>query len=164
MFNETNDGIFAYSFVRLAQHLPVFCLIIDAEVRPEDSFKFHYVFKGPKKDGKVKRMYYVYGTSLSAKDEGIKQEPYRPVGKGYNWPESYRKANNLYYELTFGDQGKNCIHFGTDTVQKKNKIHTHSIHKPATSHKVLAGCLCLILSGCNLSGVFRVTLFFWVKM
>lgn len=136
VFNETNDGIFAYSFVRLAQHLPVFCLIIDAEVRPEDSFKFHYVFKGPKKDGKVKRLYYVYGTSLSAKDEGIKQEPYRPVGKGYNWPESYRKANNLYYELTFGDQGKNFIHFDTDTVQTKTK-YTHTIHKPATSYKYL---------------------------
>lgn len=78
----------------------------DAEVRPEDSFKFHYVFKGPKKDGKVKRLYYVYGTSLLAKDEGIKQEPHRPVGKGYNWPESYRKANNLYYEMTFADQGE----------------------------------------------------------
>ncbi|CAH3029674.1 unnamed protein product [Porites evermanni] len=78
----------------------------DAEVRPDDSFKFHYVFKGPKKDGKVKRLYYVYGTHLSAKDEGIKQEPYRPVGKGYNWPESYRKANNLYYELTFPEQGE----------------------------------------------------------
>lgn len=78
----------------------------DAEVRPEDSFKFHYVFKGPKKDGNQKKLYYVYGTHLSAKDEGIKQEPYRPVGKGYNWPESYRKANNLYYELTFPEQGE----------------------------------------------------------
>lgn len=84
----------------------VFITLVDAEVRPDDSFKFHYVFKGPKKDGKVKRLYYVYGTHLSAKDEGIKQEPYRPVGKGYNWPESYRKANNLYYELTFPEQGK----------------------------------------------------------
>ena len=84
--------------------------LVDAEVRPDDSFKFHYVFKGPKKDGKVKRLYYVYGTHLSAKDEGIKQEPYRPVGKGYNWPESYRKANNLYYELTFPEQGKiSCL-------------------------------------------------------
>ena len=90
-------------------------------MRPDDSFKFHYVFKGPKKDGKVKQLYYVYGTSLSAKDEGIKQEPYRPVGKGYNWPESYRKANNLYYELTFGDQGQsvhtdNCIYLLVNSV------------------------------------------------
>ena len=108
------------------------CLNVDAEVRPEDSFKFHYVFKGPKKDGKVKRLYYVYGTNLSAKDEGIKQEPYRPVGKGYNWPESYRKANNLYYELTFGDQGQNVIHVESDTctVQSRNNAHTNyfSIH------------------------------------
>lgn len=84
-------------------------------MRPEDSFKFHYVFKGPKKDGKQKKLYYVYGTHLAAKDEGIKQEPYRPVGKGYNWPESYRKANNLYYELTFPEQGesefKGCAMF-----------------------------------------------------
>lgn len=127
-------------FVRLPQHL--FCLNIDAEVRPEDSFKFHYVFKGPKKDGKVKRLYYVYGTSLSAKDEGIKQEPYRPVGKGYNWPESYRKANNLYYELTFGDQGQKFIHVDTDkrTLQSKNIAHTinsFSIHKPVTPHNCL---------------------------
>ena len=90
----------------------VLITLVDAEVRPDDSFKFHYVFKGPKKDGKVKRLYYVYGTHLSAKDEGIKQEPYRPVGKGYNWPESYRKANNLYYELTFPEQGK--ISFRSD--------------------------------------------------
>lgn len=82
------------------------CIYIeDAEVRPEDGFKFHYVFKGPKKDGKQKRLYYVYGTRMSDKDEGIKQEPYRPVGRGYNWPESYRKANNLYYDLTFPEQG-----------------------------------------------------------
>lgn len=61
----------------------------------------------------------MYGTNISAKDEGIKQEPYRPVGKGYNWPESYRKANNLYYELTFGDQGQNVIHIESDTVQSR---------------------------------------------
>ena len=92
------------------QHLLSFFLSsTDAEVRPEDSFKFHYVFKGPKKDGKQKKLYYVYGTHLSAKDEGIKQEPYRPVGKGYNWPESYRKANNLYSELTFPEQGESLL-------------------------------------------------------
>jgi len=94
------------------------------------------VFKGPKKDGKVKRLYYVYGTSLSAKDEGIKQEPYRPVGKGYNWPESYRKANNLYYELTFGDQGQTFFHIDTDTLQSKNNAHTRnsfSIYKPVVN-------------------------------
>lgn len=87
-------------------------------MRPEDSFKFHYVFKGPKKDGKQKKLYYVYGTHLAAKDEGIKQEPRRPIGKGYNWPESYRKANNLYYELTFPEQGQ-CLYLqyrGTPSI------------------------------------------------
>ena len=104
-----NNIIFVWKFTWLMHSMVNFLILItlvDAEVRPDDSFKFHYVFKGPKKDGKVKRLYYVYGTHLSAKDEGIKQEPYRPVGKGYNWPESYRKANNLYYELTFPEQGK----------------------------------------------------------
>ena len=79
--------------------------ITDAEIPPDERFKFYYVFKGPKKDGKNKRLHYVYGTSTKASDEGIKHEPYRPQGKGYNWPESYRKANNLYYELVFAEQG-----------------------------------------------------------
>ncbi|XP_068728237.1 uncharacterized protein [Montipora capricornis] len=100
----------------------------DAEVRPEDGFKFHYVFKGPRKDGKQKKLYYVYGTHLSAKDEGIKQEPYRPVGKGYNWPESYRKANNLYYELTFPEQGEedfadtDSVVTGTDSPELADSV------------------------------------------
>jgi len=73
----------------------------DAEISPEERFKLYYVFKGPKKDGKHKKLYYVYATSVNAKDEGIKQVEYRPQGVGYNWPESYRKANNLYYDLIF---------------------------------------------------------------
>ena len=63
------------------------------------------MFKGPRKDGHSKRLYYVYGTSLRDKDKGMNQQPYRPQGKGFNWPESYRKANNLYYELLFVEQG-----------------------------------------------------------
>jgi hypothetical protein len=63
------------------------------------------VFKGPKKERKEKKLYYVYATSVNAKDEGIKQKEYRPQGMGYDWPESYRKANNLYYELAFLEQG-----------------------------------------------------------
>lgn len=87
---------------------PLFCL--DAIVNPEDAFKFHYVFKGPKKD-QSKRLYYVYGTNLNTKDAGIKHQSYRPQGKGYNWPESFRKANNLYYELIFLEQGTNVCFF-----------------------------------------------------
>lgn len=75
--------------------------MLDAEISQEDRFKLYYVFKGPKKDGKNKKLYYVYATSTNAKDEGIKQAEYRPQGVGYNWPESYRKANNLYYDLVF---------------------------------------------------------------
>lgn len=75
----------------------------DAVVNPEDAFKFYYVFKGPKKD-QSKKLYYVYGTNMNSKDAGIKHESYKPQGKGYNWPESFRKANNLYYELIFLEQ------------------------------------------------------------
>ena len=77
---------------------------VDAVVNPEDAFKFYYVFKGPKKD-QSKKLYYVYGTNMNSKDAGIKHELYKPLGKGYNWPESFRKANNLYYELIFLEQG-----------------------------------------------------------
>lgn len=73
-------------------------------VDPEDAFKFYYVFKGPKKD-QSKKLYYVYGKNLNSKDTGIKHESYKPQGKGYSWPESFRKANNLYYELIFLEQG-----------------------------------------------------------
>ena len=80
-------------------------LLPDAEVSPEEKFKLYYVFKGPPKERKNKKLYYVYATSVNAKDEGIRQAEYRPQGKGYDWPESYRKANNLYYELAFLEQG-----------------------------------------------------------
>ena len=40
---------------------------------------------------------------------GIHREEYKPTGKGFNWPESYRKANNLYYEILFTQQGKNIV-------------------------------------------------------
>lgn len=50
----------------------IFCLNVDVEVWLEDSFKFYYVFKGLKKDGKIKRLYYVYGINIFVKDEGIK--------------------------------------------------------------------------------------------
>lgn len=72
----------------------------DAEIPLGEQFKFYYVFKGPPRT-KNKKLYYVYGTSQDAKDEGIRHEEYRPKGKGYDWPESYRKANSLYYDLTF---------------------------------------------------------------
>ena len=80
-------------------------IVTDAEIPSNEKFKFYYVFKGPKKDGRNKRLYYVYGTSVDDKDKGISQQPYKPQGKGFNWPESYRKAHSLYYELIFVEQG-----------------------------------------------------------
>ena len=92
-------------------------------VNPEDAFKFYYVFKGPKKD-QSKKLYYVYGTNMNSKDAGIKHESYRPQGKGYNWPESFRKANNLYYELIFLEQGSTFQpHFIFTLLYSKRKEH-----------------------------------------
>ena len=62
-----------------------------------------YVFKGPNKAHN--RLYYVYGKKFDAEDTGIQRSEYRPTGKGFSWPESYRKANNLYYEVSFPQQG-----------------------------------------------------------
>jgi len=66
--------------------------------------RLKYVFTGPSK-AKGKKLYYIYGTDLSDKDKGIHHEEYRPQGKGYNWPQSYRKANNLYYDVIFTEKG-----------------------------------------------------------
>lgn len=77
---------------------------LDAELPEEEDYKLKYVFKGPKKAHN--RLYYVYGKRFDAEDTGIQRQEYRPTGKGFNWPESYRKANNLYYEIIFLPQGK----------------------------------------------------------
>ena len=93
------------NYVSFWKKIFLFYFTLDAEISPEERFKLYYVFKGPKKERKNKKLYYVYATSVNAKDDGIKQTEYRPQGMGYDWPESYRKANNLYYDLIFLEQG-----------------------------------------------------------
>ena len=60
-------------------------------VQPEDDYKLHYVFKGPKKD-RNKKLFYVYGKGLGFDhhDNGLQTLPYRPQGKGYVWPKRYQ--------------------------------------------------------------------------
>lgn len=70
--------------------------------------RLKYVFSGPPK-AQGKKLYYIYGTDPSAKDKGIHHEEYKPQGKGYNWPQSYRKANNLYYDILFTEKGMGKI-------------------------------------------------------
>lgn len=82
----------------------------------EDNNRLKYVFKGPKKDS-GKKLYYIYGTKTTDKDEGLSKEEYRPQGKGYNWPQSYRKANNLYYDVIFLRKGITIIQYILDLRQ-----------------------------------------------
>jgi len=76
----------------------------DAILSCGDNNRLKYVFQGPPKDA-GKRLYYIYGTNQKDLDKGIHHDDeYRPQGKGYNWPQSYRKANNLYYDVIFVDE------------------------------------------------------------
>jgi len=76
----------------------------DAILNAGENNRLKYVFQGPQKDT-GKRLYYIYGTNKTDHDKGIHHNgAYKPQGKGYNWPQSYRKANNLYYDVTFVEQ------------------------------------------------------------
>ena len=79
-------------------------LILDAFMTKADDNRLKYVFKGPPKDT-GKRLYYIYGTHISDKDKGFNLDEYKPQGKGFSWPQSYRKANNLYYDVIFVNTG-----------------------------------------------------------
>jgi len=64
----------------------------------------------------------VYGKKFDAEDNGIKRSEYRPAGKGFNWPESYRKANNLYYEISFPQQDEELPEFDDDTISISTSV------------------------------------------
>lgn len=91
----------------------------DANMTYEDNNRLKYVFKGPSKDS-GKRLYYIYGTSSSDVDTGLTKTNYKPQGKGYNWPQSYRKANNLYYDVVFTDP----VSTGEEDEQEKSGRET----------------------------------------
>ncbi|XP_065069536.1 uncharacterized protein LOC135694645 [Rhopilema esculentum] len=92
----------------------------NAEIPEDEDYKLKYVFKGPKKAHN--RLYYVYGKKLDSQDNGIQRSEYRPAGKGFNWPESYRKANNLYYEITFPQQDDDFADFDDDTLSISTSV------------------------------------------
>lgn len=78
---------------------------LDADFTKATDNRLKYVYRSPPKDT-GKKLYYIYGTKVSDNDRGIHHRGYKPQGKGYNWPESYRKMNNLYYEIIFQPRGK----------------------------------------------------------
>jgi len=104
----------------------------DAIMSCGDNNRLKYVFEGPTKD-LGKKLYYIYGTNPEDKDKGIRHSEYKPQGKGYNWPQSYRKANNLYYDVVFIDHAtiddndddnvsKIVNKFGSDTESQSSGI------------------------------------------
>ena len=61
-----------------------------SQPEPEENFKTFYVSKGPKVVGN-KKLFYVYGKGWGAQpDEGLRKMPYRPQGRGYQWPDSFQ--------------------------------------------------------------------------
>ena len=73
---------------------------LDAGFTKATDNRLKYVYRGPLKDTR-KKLYDIQGTKVSDNDRGIHHYGYKPQGKGYNWPESYLKMNNLYYEIIF---------------------------------------------------------------
>jgi len=97
--------IYAVHFIsKNSRFIFIFRIILDAIMTYEDNNRLKYVFQGPPKDS-GKKLYYIYGTKSSDVDSGLEKTNYKPQGKGYNWPQSYRKANNLYYDVTFLQKG-----------------------------------------------------------
>ncbi|XP_071952198.1 uncharacterized protein [Antedon mediterranea] len=75
-----------------------------ASVKNEDKFKFKYINKAPLK-AKDKKLYYCYGIGMKSTDGRLlAKAQYKPKGKGYIWPSSYRKSNHMYYNLSFVPQ------------------------------------------------------------
>lgn len=101
----------------------------DALMTQSENNRLKYVFKGPLKDT-GKKLYYIYGTKVSDKDEGIHHDQYKPQGKGYNWPQSYRKANNLYYDVIFPQKDDNG---DTTDVQPEELDDTSSVSSGITA-------------------------------
>ena len=85
--------------------LYTFLLLSEADRKKEDEHKFRYVFKGPTK-AKQKKLYYVFGKGMNAKDKGLITGIKKPQGKGYQWPDSFQKPNHLHYNIEFLKQGR----------------------------------------------------------
>ncbi|XP_070563822.1 uncharacterized protein [Ptychodera flava] len=87
----------------------------EASEQPEDTFKYNYVYKAPLK-ARGKKLFYVYGIGMNSMDQAkmVKKPYYRPKGKGYLWPSSFRKSNHVYYEITFVEQEADLLDSDSD--------------------------------------------------
>jgi len=117
----------------------------NAEIPENEDYKLKYVFKGPAKAHKG--LYYVYGKKLDAEDTGIQRKEYKPTGKGFSWPESYRKANNLYYEIWFPHQDEDLGDFDDDTLSISTTVSSAVLpsKKDNISLKVNAYDTCAVI-------------------
>ncbi|XP_046850984.1 uncharacterized protein LOC124444405 isoform X2 [Xenia sp. Carnegie-2017] len=89
--------------------------------------------EGARKD-QTKNLYYVYGTNVHSKDPGVKHVSYKPQGKGYKWPESFRKSNNLYYDLIFLEQDRGISNYA-DTISLDSHVTLDSGNTNSTQSK-----------------------------
>ncbi|XP_022110406.1 uncharacterized protein LOC110989978 isoform X1 [Acanthaster planci] len=72
-----------------------------ATIKPDDQHKFKYVYKGTN-SSRGKQLFYVYGIGFNSKDDRFRvRKQYKPKGRGYIWPSSFRKGNHFYYDLAF---------------------------------------------------------------
>ncbi len=72
-----------------------------ATLKPTDQHKFQYVYKGSDRS-RGKQLFYAYGIGFSCKDDRFRvRKQYKPKGRGYVWPSSFRKGNHFYYDLSF---------------------------------------------------------------
>ncbi|XP_041475217.1 uncharacterized protein LOC121423795 [Lytechinus variegatus] len=93
-----------------------------AIARKDDKYKFRYVYKGaPSTRGK--KLFYVYGIGMNSKDARSKvTKQYKPKGKGYIWPSSFRNPAHFYYELVFKEQEEEIEESEEESTDVQSKV------------------------------------------
>nr|XP_054764771.1 uncharacterized protein LOC129271441 [Lytechinus pictus] len=93
-----------------------------AVARKDDKYKYRYVYKGaPSTRGK--KLFYVYGIGMNSKDARSKvTKQYKPKGKGYVWPSSFRNPAHFYYELVFKEQEEEIEESEEESTDVQSKV------------------------------------------
>ncbi|XP_071483029.1 uncharacterized protein [Diadema antillarum] len=94
-----------------------------AVARPDERYKFNYVYKGaPSSRGK--KLFYVYGIGMNSRDARSKvTKHYKPKGKGYVWPSSFRNATHFYYEMVFKEQEAEIEESEEESTDVQNDVN-----------------------------------------
>lgn len=88
----------------------------------DDQYKYRYIYKGaPGTRGK--KLFYVYGIGMKSKDARSKvTKQYKPKGKGYIWPSSFRNPAHFYYELVFKEQEEEIEESEEESTDVQSKV------------------------------------------